>query len=578
MLKELCIKDFALIDYSKINFFEGFNIFTGETGAGKSIVIDALLFALGKRADKSFIRKNKSKTTIEAIFYLESNNKDAIKSLLIEEGIDLDEDMIILRREIYEDGKSTCRLNGKLVTRSFLSLITSLMITIHSQNEFSEILTKESQLNILDDFISLKSDDVYNSYKKIFLSYRLKQEELSQILTTYDNAFMLRELDIIKYQIKEIEEAKLNKGEFEGLESKINLLEHSEEISLLINNIYNDSYSNSDNILKKIDLFKNSLSKFSKSDELINNWYEGFNEVYYKLEDITLTIRDNLDKFSYDYGKLADLKQRYSDINKILLKYGKDIDSVFDYLGEMYNRKNYLENIDSNIINLKNEISSLEIDLENYSKKISQKRLIGISELKSAIVDELISLDMINSKFDIKLENTTEFGINGRDSISFLISFNKGEDLKPFNKIASGGEISRFMLALKKVSATFDNISTIVFDEIDTGISGKAAKVVGEKLKEISKHRQIICITHLPQIAAKGDYHFAVQKLESGDKTHSFITQLSKDERISEIAKMISGDDTSTTSYKYAKEMIELNWITYINSLIGVLFVIFSME
>ena len=559
MLKELCIKDFALIDYSKINFFEGFNIFTGETGAGKSIVIDALLFALGKRADKSFIRKNKSKTTIEAIFYLESNNKDAIKSLLIEEGIDLDEDMIILRREIYEDGKSTCRLNGKLVTRSFLSLITSLMITIHSQNEFSEILTKESQLNILDDFISLKSDDVYNSYKKIFLSYRLKQEELSQILTTYDNAFMLRELDIIKYQIKEIEEAKLNKGEFEGLESKINLLEHSEEISLLINNIYNDSYSNSDNILKKIDLFKNSLSKFSKSDELINNWYEGFNEVYYKLEDITLTIRDNLDKFSYDYGKLADLKQRYSDINKILLKYGKDIDSVFDYLGEMYNRKNYLENIDSNIINLKNEISSLEIDLENYSKKISQKRLIGIAELKSAIVDELISLDMINSKFDIKLENTTEFGINGRDSISFLISFNKGEDLKPFNKIASGGEISRFMLALKKVSATFDNISTIVFDEIDTGISGKAAKVVGEKLKEISKHRQIICITHLPQIAAKGDYHFAVQKLESGDNTHSFITQLSKAERIAEIAKMISGDDTSTTSYKYAKEMIELN-------------------
>ena len=559
MLKELCIKDFALIDYSKINFFEGFNIFTGETGAGKSIVIDALLFALGKRADKSFIRKNKSKTTIEAIFYLESNNKDAIKSLLIEEGIDLDEDMIILRREIYEDGKSTCRLNGKLVTRSFLSLITSLMITIHSQNEFSEILTKESQLNILDDFISLKSDDVYNSYKKIFLSYRLKQEELSQILTTYDNAFMLRELDIIKYQIKEIEEAKLNKGEFEGLESKISLLEHSEEISLLINNIYNDSYSNSDNILKKIDLFKNSLSKFSKSDELINNWYEGFNEIYYKLEDITLTIRDNLDKFSYDYGKLADLKQRYSDINKILLKYGKDIDSVFDYLGEMYNRKNYLENIDSNIINLKNEISSLEIDLEKYSKKISQKRLIGISELKSAIVDELISLDMINSKFDIKLENTTEFGINGRDSISFLISFNKGEDLKPFNKIASGGEISRFMLALKKVSATFDNISTIVFDEIDTGISGKAAKVVGEKLKEISKHRQIICITHLPQIAAKGDYHFAVQKLESGDNTHSFITQLSKAERIAEIAKMISGDDTSTTSYKYAQEMIELN-------------------
>ncbi|WP_352407390.1 DNA repair protein RecN [Acetoanaerobium noterae] len=559
MLKELCIKDFALIDYSKINFFEGFNIFTGETGAGKSIVIDALLFALGKRADKSFIRKNKSKTTIEAIFYLESNNKDAIKSLLIEEGIDLDEDMIILRREIYEDGKSTCRLNGKLVTRSFLSLITSLMITIHSQNEFSEILTKESQLNILDDFISLKSDDVYNSYKKIFLSYRLKQEELSQILTSYDNAFMLRELDIIKYQIKEIEEAKLNKGEFEGLESKISLLEHSEEISLLINNIYNDSYSNSDNILKKIDLFKNSLSKFSKSDELINNWYEGFNEVYYKLEDITLTIRDNLDKFSYDYGKLADLKQRYSDINKILLKYGKDIDSVFDYLGEMYNRKNYLENIDSNIINLKNEISSLEIDLENYSKKISQKRLIGIAELKSAIVDELISLDMINSKFDIKLENTTEFGINGRDSISFLISFNKGEDLKPFNKIASGGEISRFMLALKKVSATFDNISTIVFDEIDTGISGKAAKVVGEKLKEISKHRQIICITHLPQIAAKGDYHFAVQKLESGDNTHSFITQLSKAERIAEIAKMISGDDTSTTSYKYAEEMIELN-------------------
>ncbi len=558
MLKELCIKDFALIEYSKVIFFQGFNIFTGETGAGKSIIIDALLFALGKRADKSFIRKNKTKTTIEAIFYIEESNKEIIIKHLSDEDIDIDEDMIILRREIYEDGKSTCRINGKLVTRAFLKLITSLIITIHSQNEFSDILNKESQLNILDDFIGLKSDENYVSYKKLYLTYKSKQEELNQIIDKYDNSSMLRELDILEYQIKEIEDTKLNKEEFDGLESKIVLLENSEEISTLINNIYSYTYSDSDNLLKKIMLFKDSLNKYSQSDKLISIWNETFIEIYYKLEDMALNIRDNLDKFNYDYNKLSELKLRYSDINKILLKYGKDIDSVFDYLEDLYERKKYLENIDSNIVNLRKDIFNIEKELNIYSQLISKKRNEGISKLKKSIIEELISLDMVNVSFEIKLDTLCEYNMNGKDEILFLITFNKGEELKPFNKIASGGEISRFMLALKKVSATFDNISTIVFDEIDTGISGKAAKVVAEKLKDISNYRQIICITHLPQIAAKGDYHYAVNKSEEDNKTYSNIKILSEEERISEIAKMISGDESSDISQEYAKEMIKL--------------------
>ena len=558
MLKELCIENFALIDIVKINFVNGFNIFTGETGSGKSIIIDALSFVLGKRADKNYIRKNKHKATIEAVFYTNSDNQNLINNLLINEDIDFNDSILILRRELFEDGKSTCRVNGKLVTINFLKQISSLLITIHSQNEFSEILTKESQLNILDDFINLKDSETYILYLADYTLYNKKQKELEDIKGKYDKTAILRELDLLDYQINEIEQAKLSKNEYASLEERIAILENSEDISNLINNVYDEIYSNNNNILKQIDNYRNKFNKFKSMDTLLDDWSNEIEDIYFKLDEFALSVRDNLDKFSFDEFLLVELKDRYSEVNKVLSKYGNDIDSVFNYLEEISIRKVFLTDFDVNRMNLEQEIDKLSKQLNIYSKILSQSRRSGAIKLQYAMLSELFSLEMNNSKFEILIEDLTEFTSNGLSSITFYISFNKGEEVKPFNKIASGGEISRFMLALKKVSATFDKIPTMVFDEIDTGISGKAAKIVGSKLKEIASERQVICITHLPQIAAKGDYHYSVSKKDLLADTQTTIVLLKGNARVSELAKMISGDESSSNSLRYAKELLEL--------------------
>lgn len=558
MLKELCIENFALIDIVKINFVNGFNIFTGETGSGKSIIIDALSFVLGKRADKNYIRKNKHKATIEAVFYTNSDNQNLINNLLINEDIDFNDSILILRRELFEDGKSTCRVNGKLVTINFLKQISSLLITIHSQNEFSEILTKESQLNILDDFIDLKDSETYILYLADYTLYNKKQKELEDIKGKYDKTAILRELDLLDYQINEIEQAKLSKNEYASLEERIAILENSEDISNLINNVYDEIYSNNNNILKQIDNYRNKFNKFKSMDTLLDDWSNEIEDIYFKLDEFALSVRDNLDKFSFDEFLLVELKDRYSEVNKVLSKYGNDIDSVFNYLEEISIRKVFLTDFDVNRMNLEQEIDKLSKQLNIYSKILSQSRRSGAIKLQNAMLSELFSLEMNNSKFEILIEDLTEFTSNGLSSITFYISFNKGEEVKPFNKIASGGEISRFMLALKKVSATFDKIPTMVFDEIDTGISGKAAKIVGSKLKEIASERQVICITHLPQIAAKGDYHYSVSKKDLLADTQTTIVLLKGNARVSELAKMISGDESSSNSLRYAKELLEL--------------------
>lgn len=558
MLKELCIENFALIDIVKINFVNGFNIFTGETGSGKSIIIDALSFVLGKRADKNYIRKNKHKATIEAVFYTNSDNQNLINNLLINEDIDFNDSILILRRELFEDGKSTCRVNGKLVTINFLKQISSLLITIHSQNEFSEILTKESQLNILDDFINLKDSETYILYLADYTLYNKKQKELEDIKGKYDKTAILRELDLLDYQINEIEQAKLSKNEYASLEERITILENSEDISNLINNVYDEIYSNNNNILKQIDNYRNKFNKFKSMDTLLDDWSNEIEDIYFKLDEFALSVRDNLDKFSFDEFLLVELKDRYSEVNKVLSKYGNDIDSVFNYLEEISIRKVFLTDFDVNRMNLEQEIDKLSKQLNIYSKILSQSRRSGAIKLQNAMLSELFSLEMNNSKFEILIEDLTEFTSNGLNSITFYISFNKGEEVKPFNKIASGGEISRFMLALKKVSATFDKIPTMVFDEIDTGISGKAAKIVGSKLKEIASERQVICITHLPQIAAKGDYHYSVSKKDLLADTQTTIVLLKGNARVSELAKMISGDESSSNSLRYAKELLEL--------------------
>lgn len=557
MIKKLNIENFALIKKLDISFNDGFSVFTGETGSGKSIIIDAVSFVLGKRADKSFIRKGCKKAVIEAVFFAYSESSNIINKMLEDEGIDTNDNIYIFNRELFDDGRSTSKINDKFVTTKYLKQIASLLITIHGQNEFESILNKDSQLDILDDFIGIKSSSEYLKYKSLYSKYKDLQLQISQMESSYDPIAITREIDLLEYQINEITEAKLNEQEIDDIDDKIQIMENAEEISKIINKSYETLYSNSDNVLKSLSSIQSSLLKYSDFDKKIKLWEDLINDIYYRVEDISISIRDNLENYNYDVNELQQLQKRYDDINKILGKYGKNYEDVVKYLDSSSERLQYLKNIDRMKEELNSKLQQVINEMSEISLNISSKRKEISSEFELLILEQLHSLDMFNSKFQIEITSSANYTETGIDKINFLVSFNKGEDIKPLIKVASGGEISRFMLALKKVNAAADKINTLIFDEIDTGISGNAAFVVGKKLKEISMSSQVICITHLPQIAGKADHQYVVEKNEIENATLTNIKLLNNEQRIIEIAKMLSGEETSENSIKYAQELID---------------------
>lgn len=559
MLKEISIKDFALIDDLKINLKKGFNVFTGETGSGKSIIIDALSFALGKRSDKSYVRTGKDKSIIEAIFFISQNTRLKISPLLEVEGIDLNEDVIFLRRELFSDGRSTCRINGTLVTINFLKKLSTFLIAIHGQNEFDTLLEKEKQIEIVDEYGGIKKTKEYKAYTELYIEYKEIQNSIKKLSKESSEFEIAREIDLLQYQINEIQDAKLSKTEIEEIQGKLDFWENSEEISLAVNKSYNLLYSDKENILKSLNDILRDFEKYKNMDSSIASWTTILEDIYYKLEDLTFSVRDELGKFEYDSEILNQTKARFDTINKILTKYGKTYEEVMEFLEKSLLRTEYLENISINSEKLKYKLGEIENEMNFLSKNLYMMRINAAKEFEKEIILELESLGMINTRFKVEILESDTFNEMGKDSLEFLITFNKGENLKPFKKVASGGEISRFMLALKKIISGVGDVDSMIFDEIDTGISGVASQMVGNKMNEISKTSQVICITHLPQIASKGTSHYLVEKIEVGDMTKTVVETLDKEERIKEIAKMLGGQNITNYSLKYAKELISNN-------------------
>lgn len=559
MLKEISIKDFALIDDLKINLKKGFNVFTGETGSGKSIIIDALSFALGKRSDKSYVRTGKDKSIIEAIFFISQNTRLKISPLLEAEGIDLNEDVIFLRRELFSDGRSTCRINGTLVTINFLKKLSTFLIAIHGQNEFDTLLEKEKQIEIVDEYGGIKKNQEYKAYTKLYIEYKEIQNSIKKLSKESSEFEIAREIDLLQYQINEIQDAKLSKTEIEEIQGKLDFWENSEEISLAVNKSYNLLYSDKENILKSLNDILRDFEKYKNMDSSIASWTTILEDIYYKLEDLAFSVRDELGKFEYDSEILNQTKARFDTINKILTKYGKTYEEVMEFLEKSLLRTEYLENISINSEKLKYKLGEIENEMNFLSKNLYMMRIKAAKEFEKEIILELESLGMINTRFKVEILESDTFNEIGKDSLEFLITFNKGENLKPFKKVASGGEISRFMLALKKIISGVGDVDSMIFDEIDTGISGVASQMVGNKMNEISKTSQVICITHLPQIASKGTSHYLVEKIEVGDMTKTVVETLDKEERIKEIAKMLGGQNITNYSLKYAKELISNN-------------------
>lgn len=557
MLNQLYIENFALIDKLELDIEEGFTVFTGETGSGKSIMIDAISFAIGKRADKSFVRKDCKKSIIELTFFIKDNTKKLLENILKEEDIDIDDNVIILKREIYADGKSLCKINSKNVNISFLKKVSSYLINIHGQNEFSE-LDESNHINIFDSFTGIRKTKQYFSYQKTFGEYTQLKKQYHDIYENYDKEKNEKELDLLKFQIQEIEDLKLKKGEDKQIEDNLQVIENSQQISQCIDDLYGDLYGKSNNILKILKKYVDELEEFAGLDDNLSLMYQSLTEQYYTLEELAYLVRDNTSRYDYDEQSKTQLEERYDEINRIYSKYGDGYEKVQEFLKKAKQEADFYEKYEEKVVLIKENLQKLESELKKQASVLSEIRKKEKVNLENKIVSELDTLGMKNVNFKINISSDGKFSSKGMDDVLFLISFNKGEDVKSFSKVASGGEISRFMLALKNIiSSEFEK--TMVFDEIDTGISGLASEAVGKKLKDISRTKQVLCITHQGQIASYAQNHIQVYKEEDDVTTITKAVNLTQNQRVHEIAKMMDASTGSIKALEHAKELLNKN-------------------
>lgn len=554
MLLQLNIYNFALIEKLSISFKGGFNVLSGETGAGKSIIIDAINYVLGSKFNKDLIRSGEQKTYVEAIFSLENP-----KTLLLLQDLEIEyDDIIIISRESFQNGKSIVKVNGKSVILSSLKNISSTLIDIHGQHENQNLLDASNHINYLDDF----SDKDFVIKKKDYeKSYRELNDIIKKIEDIKGKEDREKLINYLEYQVNDIDSANLDPDEERNLEERFNILSNAEKISKSINIAYGVLNDSDENFTSTKDLINSALKELrniEKHSEKINTLAEQLQNISFSMEDIILDLREIKEDIIYDDTELEKINSRLYKIADYKKKYGKTIDEILQYRD---NIKNQFEEI----TNSEEIIKELELKKENLMKVLEKKASI-IHELrektskilKSKIKVELDYIGLEKSNFDISIEYMDAFNIDGKDKVQFLISTNPGEPLKPLEKIISGGELSRIMLALKTIFVDNDKIPTVIFDEIDTGISGRIAQRVAEKMYLISKGHQVFCITHLPQIASMSDNHFLVYKTVYNNKTYTKLTNLSIKEKEIEVAKMIGGLQVTEVTLQNSREIINL--------------------
>lgn len=534
MISTLSIKNVGIIDDITINLNEGLNILTGETGAGKTLIIDSLGIILGGRFSKEMIRKGQEFSYVEAAIYLEER-----------------EENIVVSREIFSNGRNTCKINGRLVSVNELKNFMKDIIDIHGQHENQSLLDCSLHIKFLDDFAELELEDIKKKYFDTYEKYTYLKGEITKNFG--DEKEKQRELDLLKYQNKEIEEVGLKVSEEEELEIKRQKMLNSEKIvsnlkeaNVKIGNIGVDAISTSIRALEKIE----GIDK--KYEACLNS----LRSIYYDIQEISRDISNFEEEVFFDEEERDKTERRLDIIYKLKRKYGNSVGEILKYNEEIRDQIKRIENSEEYVNNLKEKLKGIEKELENTANKMNKIRKCYAKVLEEKINNELKDLEMKNAKFSVKLEynESNEFGPNGLDKIEFMICTNIGEDAKPLSKIASGGELSRIMLAIKNVLADSDKVSTMVFDEIDTGISGMAANSVSEKLKSISKKHQVICVTHLANIAANGDYNYYICKEVEDDRTWTNVKMLNEEETIYEIARIASGD-TDEIAIEHAKNL-----------------------
>ena len=537
MIQTLHIKNIGIIDDININLNEGFNVLTGETGAGKTLIIGSLQILAGGRFSKEMIRNGESNSFVEMSVYLPN--------------LGYEDDTVIVSREINLKGKNICKINGRLVTVNELKDFMKNVIDIHGQNDNQSILDISTHIDLIDSFASEELLEIKEKYTVLYEKYLDLKEELSK--NYGDDKEKQRKLDLLRYQVCEIENANLKKGEEEELIEKEKLILASEKIARNLQEALNQI---DENAIDSINIAIKSLEKIENYNKEYSQIAERLKSCYYEIQESARDLSDLTSEVDFEENEQIEVEKRLDIINDLKRKYGNDIKEILDYKESIKKEIYEIENLEDYILGLKKNKKELEEKMLEYSLKMNKIRNKYALKLSEEINNELKELEMKNARFSIKIEFSEEhkFNTNGLDKIEFMISTNTGESEKSLIKIASGGEMSRIMLAIKTVLADVDKVPVLIFDEIDTGISGVAANATGDKIRRISKNHQVICVTHLATIAAKGDYNYFICKEVENGKTHTKINVLNEDETVKEIARIASGNVTEI-SLNHAREL-----------------------
>lgn len=551
MLNELQIKNVAIIDSVDIEFGKGFNVLTGETGAGKSILIDSINMALGGRTSRDLVRSGSDYAYAQAVFDVSPKIREKLEELDIE----AEDDTLIISRKITSEGKSTCKINGITAPLAVVREISELLLTIHGQQDNRSLLKSSAHREFVDD---------YAKNAGILSDYRAKYEVYTNLCAQYDalnNAEFDKErrLELLRYSSDEIDKSKLKTGEEEELEQRREFLTNIESIMSNVGEAYSSLYG--DEMTKSAyDLIENAsrcLESASEYDENLSGYYETISSALADIDDVTRELKSYLDSVDYEAGELDMVEGRLVLISDLKRKYNcTSIHELVEYSEKCKAEIESIENLDSNLIELKQKIDNAKSEMVSSAKNLTESRVNAGKSLSEAIMRELSELDMSKVVFSVNIKEC-EYGKSGCDDIEFLISTNPGEALKPLSKIASGGEMSRIMLAIKSILSENDIVDTMIFDEIDTGVSGRAAQKISEKICKISRSKQVLCITHLAQIASMADRQYLIEKNSSDEHTSTNVRLLTKEERKSELSRIIGGVSVTETTLKAANEMLE---------------------
>jgi len=547
VLNLLHIENIAVIESADISFDQGFNVLTGETGAGKSIVIDAISAILGERAYRDMIRTGTSKASVRAVFTQVPELK-----WFADNGVEYDPETVI-QREIHLDGKNVCRVNGSLVSVSILRKLGIQLINIHGQHDSASLFDEDNHLSFLDAFAD--NESLREQYANTYAEVSKLRRDIDKM--TMDEGEKLRRMETLRYQIKEIEKADLEPGEDDRLEERRKILQNSEKLSDGLNEAVECLYGgdDSDGASGLLAQAEYALARLARFSDAFQSMHEKITDLKYQVADVAEEVRDARDDLSYSADELEEIESRLDVIHKLRRKYGVTCEDILAYLEKARKELDDIEFADDHLERLKKKLKKAEKAAWEAAIALRENRKQTAVSMSERILTELAQLDMPRVQFEVQFHEL-ELTSNGADAVAFYMSANAGEALKPMSKVASGGELARIMLAMKNVLAEKDQVNTLIFDEVDTGVSGRAAQKVAEKLRAVAAHKQVLCVTHLPQLAALANTHLLIAKSERDGRTYTSVTPLDIEGRKRELARIIGGTNITETTLRSAEEML----------------------